>query len=336
MPPPRDEARNQVVAFEVPANTAIPIAVGGVEGSHRDTNGVVKSKEKILEQNKFRLHNLNLKDVGSGRECQIRRKMLVLRRVFWQHYRGDKQSVKWVAREVNLAQVGIKEMDTGLSEAHAPGLGSIKSCSSPLLNRPFIFEAGACSKQTQNKPSPGITGLFMEDGVLESSTSGFSSVSNGESAKVVPASSVLHSLPPRRPAMAPMVSLGSFSSISALELPGGSGSSIQVSPRCLTQSTTLPILAAEVAQAACELGSASLAPICTSLEPAESKEVSSGDLIEKLVEKSSPAVTKDEDNEFLGPEFYEDLKLKPLHQLPQPQLLPQQLVDQGFLAFQQP
>ena len=32
MPPPRDEARIQVVAFEVPADNAILIAVGGVEG----------------------------------------------------------------------------------------------------------------------------------------------------------------------------------------------------------------------------------------------------------------------------------------------------------------
>lgn len=34
--------------------------------------------------------------------------------------------------------------------------------------------------------------------------------------------------------------------------------------------------------------------------------------------------------------FYEGLKLLPSHHLPQLQLLPQQVADQGFLAFQQP
>ena len=57
MPPPRDEARIQVVAFEVPADNAILIAVGGVEGSHRGINGDAKFKEKIPEQNKFKLNN---------------------------------------------------------------------------------------------------------------------------------------------------------------------------------------------------------------------------------------------------------------------------------------
>ena len=71
-PPPRDEAGIQVEAFEVLVDNAIPIAVGGVEGSHRGINGDAKFKEKILEQNKFRLNNLNLKDVDSGRESQIR------------------------------------------------------------------------------------------------------------------------------------------------------------------------------------------------------------------------------------------------------------------------
>ena len=73
MPSPRDKAGIQVVAFEVPTNKAIPIAVGGVEGSHRGINGDAKFKEKIPEQNKFRLNNLNLKEVDSGRERQIRR-----------------------------------------------------------------------------------------------------------------------------------------------------------------------------------------------------------------------------------------------------------------------
>ena len=73
MPLPRDEAGIQVVAIEVPADNTIPIAMGGVEGSHRGINGDTKIKEKIPEQNKLRLNNLNLKDVNSGRECQIRR-----------------------------------------------------------------------------------------------------------------------------------------------------------------------------------------------------------------------------------------------------------------------
>nr|POE68099.1 hypothetical protein CFP56_19753 [Quercus suber] len=293
-PPPRDIAGNQVVALEVPTNIAIPIAMGGVEGSHRDTNGVAKSKEKIPEQNKFKLHNLNLNDVGSGREHQIRRsswlgKGLIVevnefgkRRVFWQHYRGDKQTVKWVAREVNSAQDVFKGMDTG------------------FLNPMHL---GACSKQTQNKPSPSITCLSIEDGVLESSTSGLSLVSNGESATVVPVSSMLLSLPPRRPAMASMVTLGSNSSLSAPKIPSESESSIQV-PSWATQSPTLPIVTSEVTQAACELGSPNLAPICPSLEPAELTVLSSRDPIVKLVEKSSSlAATKDEDDKLLGPEM---------------------------------
>ena len=125
MPPPRDEARIQVVAFEVPADNAILIAVGGVEGSHRGINGDAKFKEKIPEQNKFKLNNLNLKDIDSGKERQIRRSSWLRkglieevnefgkRRVSWQRYRGDKQAVKWVAHEDHFAQVGIKGMDKG-------------------------------------------------------------------------------------------------------------------------------------------------------------------------------------------------------------------------------
>ena len=238
MPSLRDEAGIQVVAFEVPTDNAIPIAMGGVEGSHYGINGDTKLKEKILEQNKFRLNSFNLKDVDSGRECQIRRsswlrKGLIVevnefgkRQVSWHRYRGDKQVVKWVACEDHSAQVGIKGMDNGLSEAHAPWLGNIKSGSGPLLPSPFIFEAGACSKHSQNKPSPGFTGLFVEDGKLESSTSGLSSIWNGVSASVFPVVLMLDSLPPRRTAMAPMVTLGSISSISALEVSGGSGSSV--------------------------------------------------------------------------------------------------------------
>ena len=168
---------------------------------------------------------------------------------------------------------------------------------------PFIFEAGACSKHSQNKPSPGFMGLIVEDGKLESSTLSLSSFSNGASASVFPVSSVLASLPPRRMAMAPMVTLGSISSISALEVLGGSGSSVQVSPSWLTQPPTLPILTTKVVQATCELGSSPLAPISLSLEPAETKVLTSGDPIEKLVEKSSsPIATKDKDDELLGTE----------------------------------
>ena len=91
-----------MVAFEVSADNAILIAVGGVEGSHRGINGDAKFKEKIPKQNKFKLNNLNLKDIDSGREHQIRRsswlgKGLIVevnefgkRRVSWQRYRGDK------------------------------------------------------------------------------------------------------------------------------------------------------------------------------------------------------------------------------------------------------
>ena len=126
-------------------------------------------KEKIPEQNIFRLNNLNLKEVGSGREHQFRRsswlrKGLIVevnefgkRRVSWQRYRGDKQAVKWVAREELSAQVGIKGMGNGLSEAHTPGLG----CSGPLMHSPFSFEAGACSKHSQYKPSPVSTAQLL-------------------------------------------------------------------------------------------------------------------------------------------------------------------------------
>ena len=75
VPPLRDESWNQVVAFEVSADNAIPIVVGGVKGSDRGINGEIKIKEKIPKQNKFRfpLNNLNLKDVDSGMERQVRR-----------------------------------------------------------------------------------------------------------------------------------------------------------------------------------------------------------------------------------------------------------------------
>ena len=102
--------------------------------------------------------------------------------------------------------------------------------------------------------------------------------------------------------MAPMVSLGSISSISAPEMPGGSGPSNQVSLSWFTQSLTLSILTAEEVQAACELGSSSLALICPSLEPTMAK-LLFGDPIKNSVEKlSSPAATKDEDDESLGSE----------------------------------
>nr|POE98526.1 dexh-box atp-dependent rna helicase dexh7, chloroplastic [Quercus suber] len=168
--PPRDEAGIQVVALEVPSDNAIPIAVGGGEGSHRGINADAKFEEKIQEQNKFRLKNLNSKDVDSGRERHIRRsswlrKGLTVeinefgkRRVSWQRYRSDKQAVKWVTREDNSAQVVNKGMDNG------PWLGNDKRRLGPLLSSPFVFEAGACSKQPLNKPSPDITGLTVEDG----------------------------------------------------------------------------------------------------------------------------------------------------------------------------
>ena len=130
--------------------------------------------------------------------------------------------------------VGIKGMDNGLSEAHAPWLGFVKCCSGPLLPSPFSFEAGASSKHSQNKPNPGSTGPIVEDGKVESSSSGPSSISYGASASVFPASLVLESLLPRTTAMAPMVDLGSISSISTSEVHGGSGSSVQVSPSWLT------------------------------------------------------------------------------------------------------
>ncbi|XP_030951124.1 uncharacterized protein LOC115974757 [Quercus lobata] len=194
-------------------------------------------------------------------------------------------------------------MDNGPSEAHAPWLGNVKGWPGRLLTSPFVFEAGTFSKQSQNKPSPGITGPIVDNGNLESSSSGPSSISSGASHKVLPASSLGDSLPPRATAMAPTVTLGSNSSISALEVPGGSGFSNQVSPSWHTQSLTLPILTAEVVQAACELGSSPLDPICSSLEPVGMKVQSSGDPIDIPVEKSSsPAATKDEDEELLGSE----------------------------------
>ena len=125
-------------------------------------------------------------------------------------------------------------MDNGVSKAHAPWLGIVKSCSSPLLPSPFSFEAGACSKHSQNKPSLGSKGPIVEDGKLESSTSSPSSILYGASASVFPASSVLDSPPPWRTTMAQMVDLGSISSISAPKVPSGSGSSVQASPSWLT------------------------------------------------------------------------------------------------------
>ena len=65
----------------------------------------------------------------------------------------------------------------------------------------------------------------------------------------------------------------------------------------------MPILTEELAQAACEKGSSSSAPICASLEPAEAVVLSFGDTTENLVvNPSSLAETKDEDKESLGPE----------------------------------
>ena len=101
--------------------------------------------------------------------------------------------------------------------------------------------------------------------------------------------------------MASMVTLGSISSISALEVAGGSGFNVQVNPSWLTQPPTLLILSAEVVQASCELGSSPLASICPSVESAVMKVLTSGDPIEKLVEnESSPVAMKDEDDELLG------------------------------------
>jgi len=156
---------------------------------------------------------LNLKDVDSGRERQIKRSSWLgkglsvevnefgKKRVYWQCYNGDKQVVKWVACGDYSTQGILKVMDHGPFEAHAHWVGND---SSPLLSSPFIFEAVA-------------------DGNLESSSVDPSSIS-------LPSSSVLESLPPRTTAMAPMVSMGLKYSISAPEEPSGSGSSNQVSP----------------------------------------------------------------------------------------------------------
>ena len=130
--------------------------------------------------------------------------------------------VKWVAREELSAQVGIKGMGNGLSEAHTPGLG----CSGPLMHSPFSFEAGACSKHSQYKPSPVSTGPIVEDGKVESRSSDLSSISVGASDSMFLASSVLESLPPRSTAMAPMGDLGSSCSVSTPVVPSGSGSSV--------------------------------------------------------------------------------------------------------------
>ena len=200
LPPLRDESWNQVVAFEVSADNAITIVVGGVKGSDRGINGEIKIKEKIPKQNKFRfpLNNLNLKDVDSGMERQVRRsswlgKCLIVevnefgkRPVSWQHYRVDKQAVKWVAHGANFSQDDFKGMDHGPLEAHAPWLGNFKSCSGPLSTSPFIFEAGDCSKHSQNKPSPVITSPNVAEGNLESRFFGPSSNLNVRVLKCTP------------------------------------------------------------------------------------------------------------------------------------------------------
>ena len=95
MPSPRDEARIQVVAFEVPTDNAISITVGGVEGSHRGINGDAKLKEKIPKQNKFRLNNLNLKDVDSSRERQIRRSSWLRKCLIMEVNEFGKRRVSW-------------------------------------------------------------------------------------------------------------------------------------------------------------------------------------------------------------------------------------------------
>ena len=118
-----------------------------------------------------------------------------------------------------------------------------------------------------------------------------------------PVSSTTASLPPRRMARPPMVTLGSSFAISVSEVSGGSGFSDPVSPSWLTQSHTVPILTEEVAQAACELSLSSSTLISASLEPAKAVVLSSGDLIENLVVNLSSLVeTKGEDKESLGPE----------------------------------
>ena len=142
-----------MVAVEAPAVNDILIVVGGVDGSGRGINGETKIKEKIPEQIKFRfpLNNLNLKDIDSGREHQVRRsswlrKGVIVeinefgkRQVSWQRDRGNKQAVKWVARGTNSDQDESKGMDHGPSEAHARWLGNVRSYSRPLLTSPFIF-----------------------------------------------------------------------------------------------------------------------------------------------------------------------------------------------------
>nr|POE52989.1 hypothetical protein CFP56_06851 [Quercus suber] len=144
-------------------------------------------------------------------------------------------------------------------------------------------------------------GLTVEDGKLKSSTADLSISSNGASATVLPVSSGIDSQSPRKKAVAPMGPLGSSSPILAPEFTVGSGSSVQVSSSCLTQSLNMPILSAEVVQAIGELGSSSLASICPLLEPAKMKVMPSGDPIEKMTEKSSSlAATKEEDDELLG------------------------------------
>ena len=195
-----------------------------------------------------------------------------------------------MARQDNSAQAVIKGRDNGPAEPHALWLGKVKGCSSPLLTSPFGFEAGTCSKQTQTKPSLGITGLIVDNGILESSSSGPSSISTGASTKVLPASSVGDSLPLMATTMAPMVTLVSNSSLSAPEFLGGSGFSNQVSLRWHTQSPTRPILTAEEVQTACKLGSSPLVSICSSLEPAGMKVLSLGDPIDNSVEKLASSV----------------------------------------------
>nr|POE78935.1 hypothetical protein CFP56_46103 [Quercus suber] len=231
-------------------------------------------------------------DVDSGWERQFRRsrwlgKGLTVevnefgkRRVSWQRYSGDKQAVK--------PRMSLREWTI-------------------CLQKPMHL--GDCSKHSQNKPSPVITGPNAEEGNLESCSSDPSSNLNGASSQVYPVSSVPVSLPPRRSEMALMVNRGSNSSFSALEVPGGSGFIDQVSPSWLTHSPTLPILTAEAVQETCELSSPLSTPICASLEQAEVTVLSSGDPLENLEEKSSsPAATKYENDESLELELKWNIK----------------------------
>ena len=91
-----------------------------------------------------------------------------------------------MAREDHSTQVGIKGLDNELSKAHTPWLNNIKSGSGPLLPSPFIFEVEACSKHSQNKPSPVITSPNVAEGNLESRSFGLSSNLNVRVLKCTP------------------------------------------------------------------------------------------------------------------------------------------------------